>query len=127
MQKRIMNQIIDPYNYVKVELNTFMINPLPPNSLVKIEVVLMDNRCNLFETNFFSTECNRRSTLPSFESETRNLLSKTEFKEAKFLKLPVSDTMKSLQNFTMMFFVKTAQHQDHETLDRTQRKTSTLA
>ena len=105
-----------------IELNNFMINPWPSNSLIKIEVVLMDNRCNLFETNFFSTECSRRSTIVSFESETKTLLNKTEFKEAKYMKLPVSDSMKSLKDFTMMFFVKIAQHQDAESMDRSKRK-----
>jgi hypothetical protein len=42
------------------------------------------------------------------------------------MKLPVSDTMKSLKNFTMFFFVKIAQHQDHEVLSRSS-KTSAAA
>ena len=95
-----------------------MANPLPPNSLVKVEVILMDNRCNLYENHWFTSECIMDHQLVCFETETKSLQGKTEFKESKCMKLPVMDNMKSLKEYTMFFFIKIAQHSDIENRDR---------
>ena len=126
MQKRIVDQIQTPTNHIKISIGNFLINPAPSNSLVKVEVILMDNRCNLYENLFFTSESNMQHRLICFESEAKALVGKTAFKESKCMKLPVMDSTKALKEFTMFFFVKIAQHADIDNLDRQQRRQPAL-
>ena len=108
MQRRIVDQIQTPTNHIKITLGNFLINPAPSNSLVKVEVILMDNRCNLYENHFFTSESNMQHKLICFESEAKALVGKTAFKESKCMKLPALDSSKTLKEYTMFFFIKIA-------------------
>lgn len=88
-------------------------NP-PPNSVVNFQICLVDNFCNLIEDSWTQTRsCTGSNILSIFESETKELLAHTEFKDTKFIRLPKLSKVIDYKNYYLIMIVKIGHSFEH--------------
>ena len=88
--------------------------PNPPlNSLIKIEICLLDNTCKIMEDSWCSTsqQLTEHPFITVFETETKELTSRTDFRDLKFLKLPTVKKVSKFRIYTLVMIVKIGSNQ----------------
>jgi len=90
MQKLFTEKLSGTFDYMQLTVNSFKIANPPLNSLIKVEVALVDSSSKLLEDVWSSTPDMLDSQVKTiFESETRELTgSRSDLKDTTYLKLP---------------------------------------
>ena len=109
MQKRLIDTLSSSFNQIQVCLSSIRIPNPPQNSLICIEICLINNKCELLEENFRTTlTCSSDNVLSCFESETKEITSSgtIEFRDIKYLKLPSVEKVADYSRFSLLVIVK---------------------
>ena len=109
MQKRLIGMLSSSFNQMQVCLSSIRIPNPPQNSLIRVEICLVNDKCELLEENFRTTlTCSNQNVLPCFESETKEISSSghTEFRDIKYLKLPSVEKVADYSCYSLLFIVK---------------------
>jgi len=76
MQKRVIDTLSTPFNQIQVNLSSIRLPNPPQNSLIRVEIYLINNKCELMGEHFRTTlNCSSEQVLPFFESETKEITS----------------------------------------------------
>ena len=122
MQERFNGVLNNVLNTMQLKIDCLKVSRVPEGSLVKIEVFLLNAAGGAVEECWHCTpDALDDNMLSIFESQTKELNYRTEFRDCMLLKLPVTEKVSQYKHYSLVCVVKIAWPESDSNVSKSNR------